>query len=330
MSAGGAEAGGGAAGGAAAGGADYKITLGRARASSAVTSTNPKTPSPSLNGGGAGAAGGASELDKVCAESVQDLMATIAKLDSNGVQVVAEQSSDAPSPALVHSSTDGGEAEGGAEPEGGAEGGEGGAREARRGADPNEDWCAVCMDGGELMCCDKCPKVFHQYCHIPTIEKLPDEMESWQCLLCVNFAEEGGEEEAAAAGGALAGRARRVVERITLELYCQYELSLPFREPVPETNRHYHSKISQPMCLDMIRLRLQPGADARYATAAQFVADVRLLFRNAYRYNPPDSQLYKDAKKLEEFFDAQLLKWLPEYAQWRGDGEPPAKRARCD
>lgn len=40
--------------------------------------------------------------------------------------------------------------------------------------DPNEDWCAVCMDGGELMCCDKCPKVFHQYCHIPTIEKLPE------------------------------------------------------------------------------------------------------------------------------------------------------------
>lgn len=90
------------------------------------------------------------ELDKVCAASVQDLMATIAKLDSNGVQVVAE----APSPApAVHSSTD--------EPKPGP-------------GDPNEDWCAVCMDGGELMCCDKCPKVFHQYCHIPTIEKLPE------------------------------------------------------------------------------------------------------------------------------------------------------------
>lgn len=43
-----------------------------------------------------------------------------------------------------------------------------------------------------------------------------------------------------------------------------------------------------------------------------------------------DSQFYKDAKRLEEFFDAQLLKWLPEYAYWTGEGEPPAKRVRID
>lgn len=40
------------------------------------------------------------------------------------------------------------------------------------------------------------------------------------------------------------------------------------------------------MCLDMIRMKLQPGAGARYSHPAQFVADCRLLFRNAYSYNP--------------------------------------------
>ncbi|XP_053616450.1 E3 ubiquitin-protein ligase TRIM33 [Plodia interpunctella] len=281
------------------GGADFKITLRQPRqppAPSVVTSTNPKTPSPSINGG-------AMELDKVCAESVQDLMATIAKLDSNGVQVVAEAASPAPP---VHSSTDP-------------------PRRRAPQADPNEDWCAVCMDGGELMCCDKCPKVFHQYCHIPTIEKLPDESETWQCLLCVNFAE-----LAAAGGDAEAPWARqlKLAERLTLELYCQYELSLVFREPVPADNLHYHSKISRPMCLDMIRMKLQPQAPQRYTNLAQFVADCRLLFSNAYQYNPPDSSIYKDAKRLEEFFDAQLLKLLPEYAYWNGEGEPPNKRPR--
>lgn len=39
--------------------------------------------------------------------------------------------------------------------------------------DPNEDWCAVCNNGGELLCCDRCPKVFHITCHIPTLKCSP-------------------------------------------------------------------------------------------------------------------------------------------------------------
>lgn len=55
------------------------------------------------------------------------------------------------------------------------------------------------------------------------------ESESWQCLLCVNFA--ALPEESPGPSGELTGRRRRIVERITLELYCQLDLSLPFREP---------------------------------------------------------------------------------------------------
>ncbi|NXI36351.1 TIF1A factor, partial [Galbula dea] len=45
--------------------------------------------------------------------------------------------------------------------------------ESRKEDDPNEDWCAVCQNGGELLCCEKCPKVFHLSCHVPTLRSFP-------------------------------------------------------------------------------------------------------------------------------------------------------------
>ncbi|XP_059329023.1 transcription intermediary factor 1-alpha isoform X3 [Ammospiza nelsoni] len=47
------------------------------------------------------------------------------------------------------------------------------AGEGRKEDDPNEDWCAVCQNGGKLLCCEKCPKVFHLSCHVPTLMSFP-------------------------------------------------------------------------------------------------------------------------------------------------------------
>lgn len=33
----------------------------------------------------------------------------------------------------------------------------------------SEDFCAVCLNGGDLLCCDRCPKVYHVACHIPPL-----------------------------------------------------------------------------------------------------------------------------------------------------------------
>ena len=39
----------------------------------------------------------------------------------------------------------------------------------------NEDWCAVCDNGGDLLiCCDRCPKIFHLDCYVPALEKQPE------------------------------------------------------------------------------------------------------------------------------------------------------------
>lgn len=37
----------------------------------------------------------------------------------------------------------------------------------------SEDFCAVCLNGGDLLCCDRCPKVFHLACHLPPLISFP-------------------------------------------------------------------------------------------------------------------------------------------------------------
>ncbi|NXE91380.1 AIRE regulator, partial [Menura novaehollandiae] len=47
----------------------------------------------------------------------------------------------------------------------------------------NEDECAACGDGGELICCDGCPRAFHLACLVPPLPRVPSG--TWQCGSCV-------------------------------------------------------------------------------------------------------------------------------------------------
>ncbi|XP_077851672.1 autoimmune regulator isoform X2 [Macaca mulatta] len=51
------------------------------------------------------------------------------------------------------------------------------------GVQKNEDECAVCRDGGELICCDGCPRAFHLACLSPPLREIPSG--TWRCSGCL-------------------------------------------------------------------------------------------------------------------------------------------------
>ena len=44
------------------------------------------------------------------------------------------------------------------------------------------DYCHICKDGGELLCCDTCPLAYHLGCLKPPIKEIPDG--DWRCPRC--------------------------------------------------------------------------------------------------------------------------------------------------
>merc|ERR1711970_565631 len=70
----------------------------------------------------------------------------------------------------------------------------------------------------------------------------------------------------------------------------------------------YHDIIKQPMDLSTIKRKM----DSReYRDSQQFSADVRLMFSNCYKYNPPDHDVVAMARKLQDVFEMRYAK-VPE------------------
>ncbi|XP_011156358.1 PHD finger protein 12 [Solenopsis invicta] len=54
----------------------------------------------------------------------------------------------------------------------------------RRGRGHNRDFCDACKDGGELICCDKCPASYHLQCHYPAVDPTDIPNGEWLCYAC--------------------------------------------------------------------------------------------------------------------------------------------------
>ncbi|XP_075041812.1 bromodomain-containing protein 3 [Mixophyes fleayi] len=96
----------------------------------------------------------------------------------------------------------------------------------------------------------------------------------------------------------------------------------PFYKPVDAEAlelHDYHDIIKHPMDLSSVKKKM----DVRdYQDAQAFAADIRLMFSNCYKYNPPDHEVVAMARKLQDVFEMRFAKMPDEPAE--APAPPPA------
>ncbi|XP_062368257.1 bromodomain-containing protein 2 isoform X2 [Cinclus cinclus] len=88
----------------------------------------------------------------------------------------------------------------------------------------------------------------------------------------------------------------------------------PFYKPVDASAlglHDYHEIIKHPMDLSTIKRKME---NREYRDAQEFAADVRLMFSNCYKYNPPDHDVVAMARKLQDVFEFSYAK-MPDEPQ---------------
>ncbi|NXU40734.1 BRD2 protein, partial [Drymodes brunneopygia] len=89
----------------------------------------------------------------------------------------------------------------------------------------------------------------------------------------------------------------------------------PFYKPVDAEAlelHDYHDIIKHPMDLSTVKKKM----DSReYQDAQSFAADIRLMFSNCYKYNPPDHEVVAMARKLQDVFEMRFAKMPDEPAE---------------
>nr|XP_058909025.1 sp110 nuclear body protein isoform X1 [Kogia breviceps] len=138
----------------------------------------------------------------------------------------------------------------------------------------NSRECEVCCRGGPLLCCDTCPRAFHEDCHIPPAEA---ERSPWSCTFC-RMKESSGSQQCLGESGVLARQMQPEeqlkCEFLLLKAYCHPQSS--FFMETPRNIRDYGEPFREAMWLDLVKERL---AEKVY-TVAWFLRDMRLIFRN--------------------------------------------------
>ncbi|XP_028664917.1 bromodomain-containing protein 3-like isoform X2 [Erpetoichthys calabaricus] len=97
----------------------------------------------------------------------------------------------------------------------------------------------------------------------------------------------------------------------------------PFYKPVDAEAlelHDYHEIIKHPMDLSTVKKKMD---NREYQDAQGFAADIRLMFSNCYKYNPPDHEVVAMARKLQDVFEMRFAKMPDEPVEPTPPPAPP-------
>ncbi|XP_078521488.1 uncharacterized protein LOC144790632 isoform X2 [Lissotriton helveticus] len=178
----------------------------------------------------------------------------------------------------------------------------------------NDDECAVCEDGGDLTCCDRCPRAFHDNCHIPKPQSDPSD--TWNCTFCQVKLDSGPAvtSENQVLNMLISPRNILKCEFLLLLLYCEDESILFIEDPCIKVP-HYSQHIQRPIWLGQVKSILQntknnffmflkePQSNSRcYNTVGKLVREIRLMFMNFKSFNT-DQNILEIGEKLNKVFE---------------------------
>merc|ERR1719270_3229999 len=95
----------------------------------------------------------------------------------------------------------------------------------------------------------------------------------------------------------------------------------PFYKPVDTDLLHDYKKVVKtPMDMGTIKGKMENRV---YSSSNEFATDMRLMFTNCYKYNPPDHEVVVMARKLQDVFEMRFAK-IPDDQPFRGMGDSDA------
>ncbi|XP_021753140.1 transcription factor GTE1-like [Chenopodium quinoa] len=104
----------------------------------------------------------------------------------------------------------------------------------------------------------------------------------------------------------------------TLNQITQHKWAWPFMEPVDVKGlglNDYYEIIEKPMDFSTIKKQMEAKDDSGYKHVREICADVRLVFKNAMKYNDEKNDFHVMARTLLAKFEEKWLQFLPKVAE---------------